>query len=68
MNFIFVFFFSGVAFSEGVVGKALRGTICSYEGSGGVNMDHSDSIVAVATTIAHEMGHNFGMEVNFRQL
>ncbi|CDQ95158.1 unnamed protein product, partial [Oncorhynchus mykiss] len=27
----------------------------------GINSDHSDSAVGVAATMAHEMGHNFGM-------
>lgn len=49
-------------FDGGVVGKALKGTICTYEYSGGVSMNHSPVIGVVATTMAHEMGHNFGME------
>uniref|UniRef100_A0A1B0D4P2 Peptidase M12B domain-containing protein n=1 Tax=Phlebotomus papatasi TaxID=29031 RepID=A0A1B0D4P2_PHLPP len=49
-------------FDGGVVGKALKGPICTYEFSGGVSMDHSQIIGVVATTVAHEMGHNFGME------
>ncbi|XP_060528706.1 disintegrin and metalloproteinase domain-containing protein 12 [Cylas formicarius] len=49
-------------FDHGVVGKALKGPICTYEYSGGVNTDHSHVVGLVATTIAHEMGHNFGME------
>lgn len=49
-------------FEGGVVGKALKGPICTYEFSGGVSMDHSTILSVVATTMAHEMGHNFGME------
>ncbi|CAG9763797.1 unnamed protein product [Ceutorhynchus assimilis] len=49
-------------FEQGVVGKALKGPMCTYEYSGGVNTDHSPVVALVATTIAHEMGHNFGME------
>lgn len=49
-------------FESGVVGKALKGPICTYEFSGGVSIDHSTTIGVVATTVAHEMGHNFGME------
>lgn len=44
------------------MGKALKGPICTYEFSGGVSMDHSPVLGLVATTVAHEMGHNFGME------
>ncbi|XP_049859100.1 pneumococcal serine-rich repeat protein [Schistocerca gregaria] len=51
-----------VQFEGGVVGKALKGPICTYEFSGGVSMDHSSVVGLVATTVAHEMGHNFGME------
>jgi hypothetical protein len=53
---------TGIQFDSGVVGKALKGPICTYEFSGGVSMWHSDVIGLVATTMAHEMGHNFGME------
>ncbi|XP_048486467.1 disintegrin and metalloproteinase domain-containing protein 19 [Plutella xylostella] len=49
-------------FKDGVVGKALKGPICTYELSGGVATNHSEVIGLVAATIAHEMGHNFGME------
>ncbi|XP_019758376.2 disintegrin and metalloproteinase domain-containing protein 9 [Dendroctonus ponderosae] len=49
-------------FEQGVVGKALKGPMCTFEYSGGVNNDHSPVVGLVATTIAHEMGHNFGME------
>ncbi|XP_050304497.1 disintegrin and metalloproteinase domain-containing protein 12-like [Anthonomus grandis grandis] len=50
------------SFDQGVVGKALKGPMCTYEYSGGVSTDHSPTVGLVATTIAHEMGHNFGME------
>lgn len=49
-------------FTGGVVGKALKGPICTYEYSGGVSMEHSQIVAVVAATMAHEMGHNFGME------
>lgn len=45
-----------------MVGKALKGPICTEEYSGGVSRDHSKVLGLVAATIAHEMGHNFGME------
>ncbi|XP_029040896.2 disintegrin and metalloproteinase domain-containing protein 19 [Osmia bicornis bicornis] len=51
-----------ITFGGGVVGKALKGPICTYEFSGGVSMDHSNVVGLVAATVAHEMGHNFGME------
>ncbi|RWR99648.1 disintegrin and metalloproteinase domain-containing protein 28-like isoform X2, partial [Dinothrombium tinctorium] len=53
---------TATTFNDGVVGKALKGPICTYEYSGGVNTDHSHIIGLVATTVAHELGHNFGME------
>lgn len=55
-------FFRKLRFDGDIVGKALKGPICTYEYSGGVNSDHSSVIGMVATTIAHEIGHNLGME------
>ncbi|XP_023165287.2 disintegrin and metalloproteinase domain-containing protein 12 [Drosophila hydei] len=49
-------------FNGSVVGKALKGPICTYVFSGGVSVQHSQVLAVVATTMAHEMGHNFGME------
>lgn len=64
LRVIFSFFLPlrRMEFSEGVVGKALKGPICTFEFSGGVNVDHSRTIGIVASTVAHEMGHNLGME------
>lgn len=49
-------------FDQRVIGKATKGTICTYEYSGGIIVYHSKVLGAVATTLAHEMGHNFGFE------
>ncbi|KAJ3652643.1 hypothetical protein Zmor_018590 [Zophobas morio] len=49
-------------FANGIVGKALKGPICTEEYSGGISSYHSRVIGAVATTVAHMIGHNFGME------
>ena len=54
--------FRKVVFDNGVVGKAIKGPICTSNSSGGIAMDHSSVLGLVATTIAHELGHNFGME------
>lgn len=54
--------FVGTSFNGSVVGKALKGPICTYEHSGGVNTDHSHYAAVVAATLAHELGHNFGMQ------
>lgn len=51
-----------ITLDSSVVGKALKGPICTHEYSGGVNMDHHELVGVVATTVAHELGHNFGME------
>jgi hypothetical protein len=52
---------TGRTFGDGVVGKAPIMTICTWQYSGGVNLDHSPLVGPVATTLAHEMGHNFGL-------
>uniref|UniRef100_A0A672NXN9 ADAM metallopeptidase domain 19 n=1 Tax=Sinocyclocheilus grahami TaxID=75366 RepID=A0A672NXN9_SINGR len=44
-----------------IIGLAPLKAMCSEYQSGGVNSDHSNSAVGVAATMAHEMGHNFGM-------
>lgn len=43
-----------------MIGKALKGPICTYEYSGGVVTDNYNTTGLLATVIAHEIGHNFG--------
>ncbi|XP_004685281.1 PREDICTED: disintegrin and metalloproteinase domain-containing protein 28 [Condylura cristata] len=43
------------------VGLAFMSTMCSPYHSVGIVQDHSDNTLRVAGTMAHEMGHNFGM-------
>uniref|UniRef100_H3B5U6 ADAM metallopeptidase domain 19 n=1 Tax=Latimeria chalumnae TaxID=7897 RepID=H3B5U6_LATCH len=52
---------TGMAFHGTTIGMAPLLAMCSYYQSGGVNMDHSENAIGVAATMAHEMGHNFGM-------
>ncbi|XP_033757485.1 LOW QUALITY PROTEIN: disintegrin and metalloproteinase domain-containing protein 12-like [Pecten maximus] len=52
---------TGQTFNDGVVGKAIKSSICTHQYSGGVDMDRT-RITHVATTVAHELGHNFGMD------
>ncbi|XP_060678958.1 disintegrin and metalloproteinase domain-containing protein 15, partial [Hemiscyllium ocellatum] len=51
----------GGSFTGGTVGMASQSSMCSKDRSGGVNVDHSVSVLAVASTIAHELGHNLGI-------
>ncbi|XP_038599903.1 disintegrin and metalloproteinase domain-containing protein 12 [Tachyglossus aculeatus] len=52
---------SGVFFQGTTVGMAPLLSMCTVEQSGGIVMDHSDHPVGTAVTLAHELGHNFGM-------
>ncbi|KAM4621886.1 disintegrin and metalloproteinase domain-containing protein 19 [Polymixia lowei] len=52
---------TGMSFQGTTIGLAPLKAMCSEYQSGGVNADHSDAAVGVAATMAHEMGHNFGM-------
>ncbi|XP_068577185.1 zinc metalloproteinase-disintegrin-like MTP4 [Cebidichthys violaceus] len=51
---------SGIDFEGATVGLAFIGTLCSGH-SVGVIQDHNDRSIAVGATLAHEMGHNLGM-------
>ncbi|PIO36718.1 hypothetical protein AB205_0018470, partial [Aquarana catesbeiana] len=48
-------------FDGPTVGLAFVGTICSDSHSCGVIQDHSRVAISVGATVAHEMGHNLGM-------
>ncbi|XP_062863969.1 disintegrin and metalloproteinase domain-containing protein 12 [Trichomycterus rosablanca] len=52
---------SGVYFQGTTIGMAPIMSICTAEQSGGIVMDHSDNPLGAAVTLAHELGHNFGM-------
>ena len=52
---------TNLALSQSVVGVANLGTMCSTSYSAAVTQNYAD-LVSVAGTVAHEMGHNFGME------
>ncbi|XP_077457583.1 disintegrin and metalloproteinase domain-containing protein 28 [Stigmatopora argus] len=51
---------SGIDFEGATVGLAFIGTLCSPH-SVGVVQDHNNRAIAVGATLAHEMGHNLGM-------
>ncbi|XP_071239775.1 disintegrin and metalloproteinase domain-containing protein 15-like [Salvelinus alpinus] len=51
----------GGSFDGTTVGMASQSSMCSKDRSGGVNVDHLVSVLGVASTIAHELGHNLGM-------
>ncbi|XP_067092561.1 disintegrin and metalloproteinase domain-containing protein 8a isoform X2 [Osmerus mordax] len=53
-------FVTGVDFQGSTVGLAPTKSMCSII-SGAVNEDHNQNPVGVASTIAHELGHNLGM-------
>ncbi|XP_036591466.1 disintegrin and metalloproteinase domain-containing protein 8 [Trichosurus vulpecula] len=52
---------TGVDFEQTTVGLAKVASMCT-SGSGAVNQDHHVNPIGVASTIAHEMGHNLGMD------
>ncbi|MES1914222.1 MAG: hypothetical protein MHM6MM_006320 [Cercozoa sp. M6MM] len=52
---------SGQEFSGSTVGYANVGTMCSTTYSGGITQGTFDNDVYVASVMAHEIGHNFGM-------
>ncbi|XP_015283270.1 PREDICTED: zinc metalloproteinase-disintegrin-like ohanin [Gekko japonicus] len=52
---------TGIDFDGPTVGLAYVGTMCSAAHSSGVVQDHNTNPIAIGATMAHEMGHNFGM-------
>ncbi|NWU84335.1 ADA15 protein, partial [Onychorhynchus coronatus] len=52
---------TGVHFDDVAVGMSTQGSMCSPTRSGGVSRDHSVSVLVVASTVAHQLGHNLGM-------
>ncbi|KAL0970486.1 hypothetical protein UPYG_G00242700 [Umbra pygmaea] len=52
---------TGVIFKGTTIGMAPLEGMCSLENSGGINVDHADLPIGAAATMAHEIGHNFGM-------
>ncbi|XP_056006417.1 disintegrin and metalloproteinase domain-containing protein 12-like isoform X2 [Ostrea edulis] len=54
---------TGQQFSTNILGRAFVNTICTFSSSGGVTSDSdvNNRLVQVATTVAHELGHNLGM-------
>ncbi|XP_074088204.1 disintegrin and metalloproteinase domain-containing protein 8 [Macrotis lagotis] len=52
---------TGVDFEGTTVGLARVASMCSLA-SGAVNQDHHRNPIGVASTLAHEMGHNLGMD------
>ncbi|XP_072353993.1 disintegrin and metalloproteinase domain-containing protein 33-like [Scyliorhinus torazame] len=53
---------TGITFKGTTIGMAPLEGICSHDSSGGVTMDHSAAAIGAAATMAHEIGHNFGMK------
>ncbi|XP_056627878.1 zinc metalloproteinase-disintegrin-like crotastatin isoform X2 [Triplophysa dalaica] len=51
---------TGIDFLGDTVGLANRFAMCG-EKSAGVNQDHNENPLGLASTIAHEMGHNMGL-------
>ncbi|KFV63801.1 Disintegrin and metalloproteinase domain-containing protein 15, partial [Dryobates pubescens] len=52
---------TGVRFDDVLVGMSTQASMCSSNRSGAVSMDHSISVLVVASTVAHQLGHNLGM-------
>ncbi|XP_051496860.1 disintegrin and metalloproteinase domain-containing protein 28 [Apus apus] len=52
---------TGYDFEGTTIGLAFVKTICSDSLSAGIIQDHNRNEIAVAATMAHEMGHNLGM-------
>ncbi|XP_015505665.1 disintegrin and metalloproteinase domain-containing protein 15 isoform X1 [Parus major] len=52
---------TGAHFVDVSVGMSTQASMCSPTRSGGVSKDHSVSVLVMASTVAHQLGHNLGM-------
>ncbi|XP_043358928.1 zinc metalloproteinase-disintegrin-like NaMP isoform X4 [Dermochelys coriacea] len=52
---------TAIDFDGPTVGLAFVGTMCSSTHSTGIVQDHNTNPISIGATMAHEMGHNFGM-------
>ncbi|CAB3227732.1 unnamed protein product [Arctia plantaginis] len=57
----FAFLLTVQKFEGTVIGKAYVQKICSHKSSGGVGNYHTSVTGLLAMTVAHELGHSFGM-------
>ncbi|XP_054454865.1 disintegrin and metalloproteinase domain-containing protein 9 isoform X2 [Anoplopoma fimbria] len=48
-------------YNGSILGMAFVGTVCSVSTSGGINVFSADNLAFVSAVVAHEMGHNLGM-------
>ncbi|XP_051530433.1 disintegrin and metalloproteinase domain-containing protein 9 [Myxocyprinus asiaticus] len=49
------------AYPGGVLGMAFVGTVCSVHNGGGINVFSNNGLQYFSTVMAHELGHNLGM-------
>ncbi|XP_069774063.1 snake venom metalloproteinase-disintegrin-like mocarhagin isoform X2 [Narcine bancroftii] len=54
-------FITNVDFHGDTIGLAQVSAMCT-DNSGAINQDHTSNVHGVASTMAHEMGHNLGMD------
>ncbi|XP_070621427.1 zinc metalloproteinase-disintegrin-like MTP9 [Erythrolamprus reginae] len=52
---------TSIDFNGATVGRAYVGTLCQPKHSSGVIQDHKNSTSLMASTMAHELGHNLGI-------
>nr|XP_038023958.1 disintegrin and metalloproteinase domain-containing protein 15 isoform X1 [Anas platyrhynchos] len=52
---------TGSSFDDVAVGMSVQASMCSPTRSGGVSMDYSVSVLVIASTVAHQLGHSLGM-------
>ncbi|KAM8837490.1 disintegrin and metalloproteinase domain-containing protein 9 isoform 2-T2 [Spinachia spinachia] len=49
------------AYNGAILGMAFVGTVCHVGNAGGINVFSEDNLALASVVVAHEMGHNLGM-------